>query len=83
MPSAPRRANPDRARRRTFSSWLAAQVARDDAVGVLARMAKVDGARSGLPGDLYLARLQQAESLDATTREALFEAIVEWGASEG
>ena len=82
MSPVPRRANADRTRRRAFSSWLAAQVDRDDAVGGLARMAKADTGRSGLPGDAYLARLQQAETLDGPTREALFEAIVEWGASE-
>lgn len=82
MPAHLNRSAAEHVRRRTFSSWLATQVGRDDAVGLLARTVKADAGRSGPSYDAYLTRLRQAGGLDDPAREALFEAIVEWGAGE-
>jgi thioredoxin-like negative regulator of GroEL len=70
-------------RRRAFPTWLAAQTDRDDAIGQLARMVKPDTGRSNRANETYLALLQQADGRDNSVRETLFEAIVEWGASDG
>jgi ferric-dicitrate binding protein FerR (iron transport regulator) len=70
------------ARRQTFPAWLAAQIDRDDAIGRLARTVETCTHRPSAEHAAFLARLRRAD-INNPARETLFEAIVEWGATEG
>ena len=80
MTSPQQKARGRRSRHLKFPLWLAAQVGRDDAIGHLAEKAFLDARRGGLADAASLARLNLVDTIDPSAREALFEAIVEWGA---
>lgn len=71
----------ERSRRQKFSRWLAAQAHRDDDIGHFALETLSGAERLGVSHEAYLTRLNLADGDVPQARDALFEAIVEWGGS--